>query len=257
MELKVLGSQGGSAPARHLPSFLLDGHVLLEAGSVTATLGLSEQLQLREVLVSHAHLDHAGGLPFLADNRFCNPVGSGRSPSLGVSSIAPVIDDLQAHLFNGRLWPDFTRVPTERDPALRLQTLETGKSNVVAGHLTVIPVPVHHTVPAVRFVIHDGTAALVFSGDTGPTSRLWEVARELGNGRAIIVETSFPNRLDGLAERSGHLTPAQLARELDKMPPCPVWVYHIKPAFHEEILEELAPLDGHVRVLSDGEIDVL
>ena len=97
----------------------------------------------------------------------------------------------------------------------------------------------------------------MFSGDTGPTERLWEVARDLGNVRAIIVETSFPNRLEGLAAVSGHLTPARLARELDKMPPCPVWVYHIKPMFYDETVEELARLDGCVRVLTDGEIQVL
>jgi 3',5'-cyclic-nucleotide phosphodiesterase len=257
MQLQVLGSQGGSAPAHQLPGFLLDGDVLLEAGSVTATLGLSQQLQVRQVLVSHAHLDHTGGLPYLADNRICDRAGSGHSQSLTVSSIAPVVDDLHAHLFNGRLWPDFTTIPTERDAVLRLAALEPGKPHLVAGHLHVIPVLVHHTVPAAGFVIHDGMAALVFSGDTGPTARLWEVARELGNVRAIIVETSFPNRLDGLAERSGHLTPARLTRELDKMPPCPVWVYHIKPAFYEETVDELARLDGRVRVLRDGEIDIL
>ena len=62
--------------------------------------------------------------------------------------------------------------------------------------------------------------------------------------RAIIVETSFPNRLHALAEVSGHLTPNRLARELDKMPPCPVWVYHVKPMFYDETVDELAGLDS-------------
>ena len=79
----------------------------------------------------------------------------------------------------------------------------------------------------------------------------------MGRVRAIVVETSFPNRLEALAEVSGHLTPSLLARELDKMPPCPVWVYHIKPMFHDETVDELTRLDGRVRVLSDGEVHVL
>ena len=41
------------------------------------------------------------------------------------------------------------------------------------------------------------------------------------------------------------------------MPPCPVWVYHIKPMFYDETVDELTRLDSRVRVLSDGEVHVL
>jgi ribonuclease BN (tRNA processing enzyme) len=168
-----------------------------------------------------------------------------------------VVQDLRDHFFNDRLWPDFSAIPTARNPVVRLQALRLGVPQPIGHRLTVIPVPVNHTVPTAGFIVDDGTGALVFSGDTGPTERLWTLARELGNVRAIIVETSFPNRLEGLAEVSGHLTPSQLAWELDKMPPCPVWVYHIKPRFYDETVNELTRLDGPVRVLSDGEVHVL
>lgn len=257
MELRVLGCQGGSAPERHLPALLLDGTVLLEAGSVTATLPLAEQLEIRHVLLSHAHLDHTGGLAYLADNRCCHRASSGNGQVLTVSSVSPVVEDLHDHFFNGRLWPDFSSIPTARDPIVRLNTLRPGVPQPIDDRLTVIPVRVHHTVPAVGFIVHDEAGALVFSGDTGPTEELWAAARELGNVRAIVVETSFPNRFDTLAEVSGHLTPNQLAWELDKMPPCEVWAYHIKPMFHDETVEDLAKLDGRVRVLTDGEVHVL
>ena len=257
MRLTVLGCQGGSTPARHLPGLLLDGTVLLEAGSVTSTLGLAEQLEIRHVLLSHAHLDHIGGLAYLADNRGCHRMSSGNGQTLAVSTIAPVMEDMRAHFFNERIWPDFSTIPTAEDPVLRLHTLRPDEPNRIGERLTVIPIIVNHTVPTTGFIVHDGVSALVFSGDTGPTERLWEVARNLRGVRAIIVETSFPNRLDRLAELSGHLTPARLARELDKMPPCPVWVYHIKPMFYDETVDELDRLDGRVRVLRDGEIQVL
>jgi ribonuclease BN (tRNA processing enzyme) len=257
MRLRVLGCQGGSAPARHLPGLLLDDTVLLEAGSVTSTLPLHEQLEIRHVLLSHAHLDHTGGLAYLADNRCCHRASSGNGHPLTVSSVAPVVEDLRDHFFNNRLWPDFSAIPTPRDPVLRLNALRPGVPQPVGNHLTVIPIPVHHSVPAVGFIVHDDAGALVFSGDTGPTEELWAVARGLGNVRAVIVETSFPNRFGALAQVSGHLTPSQLAWELDKMPPCDVWVYHIKPMFHDETVEDLAPLGSRVRVLADGEAHVL
>src|SRR5262245_60509479 len=257
MKLRVLGCQGGSAPARHLPGLLLDDTVLLEAGSVTSTLSLSEQLGIQHVLLSHAHLDHTAGLAYLADNRCCHRVSSGNGQPLIVASVTPVVEDLRGHFFNDRIWPDFSVIPTARDPIVRLRALEPGVPVPIGDHLTAIPVPVHHTVPTVGFIVHDQAGALVFSGDTGPTDRLWEVARDLGNVRAVIVEASLPNRLRALAEVSGHLTPSQLVRELDKMPPCDVFVYHIKPMFHDETVADLDALDGRVRVLHDGEVHLL
>ena len=139
---------------------------------------------------------------------------------------------------------------------MRLQSLRPGVPQPIGRQLTVIPVPVTRCRQQ-AFIVHDGSGALVFSGDTGPTDRLWRTAREWGSVRAVIVETSFPNRLAALAEVSGHLTPNGLARELDKMPPCPVWVYHIKPMFYQETAEELARLDSRLRILGVGEVHVL
>jgi cAMP phosphodiesterase len=181
-------------------------------------------------------------------------VSTGNGQVLAVASAAPVIADLHEHFFNDRLWPDFSAIPTAGDPVVRFQTLESGVAQRIGDTLTAIPVPVHHTVPTVGYVVHDETGALVFSGDTGPTEQIWDVARDLGNVRAIIVETSYPDRLGALAEVSGHLTPSQLARELDKMPPCDVFVYHIKPVFHDETVGDLAKLGGRVRVLRDGDV---
>ena len=48
--------------------------------------------------------------------------------------------------------------------------------------------PVDHTVPTTGFVIHDGETGFVYSGDTGPTERLWRIAREMRGLKALIVE---------------------------------------------------------------------
>jgi cAMP phosphodiesterase len=168
------------------------------------------------------------------------------------ASIAPVVDDLRTHCFNNRLWPDFTKLPTPRDPTLRFQTLKE-REPVEFGSLTLIPIPVHHAVPACGFIIHDGTSGLVFSGDTGPTDEIWKAGREFKGIHAIIVETAFPNRLEDLATVSGHFTPALLQREMDKMPDAPLWVYHIKPAHFEETAEELGRLGNRVHVLEQDQ----
>jgi len=76
--------------------------------------------------------------------------------------------------------------------------------------------------------MEDGCTILITS-DTGPTSRIWQKAREFENLKAIITEVSFPNRLREVAECSKHLTPEGLRWELEKMPPrVPVYLYHLK-----------------------------
>ena len=123
MKLRVLGAQGGSAPTRHLPGLLLDDTALLEAGFATSTLRLEEQVEIRHVLLLHAHFDHTGGLAHLADNRCCHRASSGNGHPLTVSSVSPVIEDLRDHFFNNKLRPDFSAIPGPGDPILRLNTL--------------------------------------------------------------------------------------------------------------------------------------
>jgi cAMP phosphodiesterase len=252
MLLEILGCHGGSVPKRRLPSFLINGHVLLEAGSVTSALSLGAQAGIEHVLLTHAHLDHTVGLAFLVDNIQSAQTAAGRNAAVTAASIAPVVDDLRAHCFNNRLWPDFTKLPTPEEPALRLQTLRERES-VEFGPLIIVPVPVHHTVAAAGFIVHDGSSGVVFSGDTGPTDEIWKLAREFRNIHAIVVETAFPNRLEDLATVSGHLTPALLQREMEKMPDAPLWVYHIKPAHFEETAEELGRLGDRIHLLEQDQ----
>jgi cAMP phosphodiesterase len=208
-----------------------------------------EQVVIQHALLTHAHLDHTVGLAFLTDTLAMV------APERRVTacSIAPVVEALRAHAFNDALWPDFTVIPSAANAVLAFRSLaEDGEARV--GGLWVTPVPVEHTVPTTGYVIHDGETGFVFSGDTGPTERLWRLAREMRGLKALIVETAFPNRLDGLARASGHLTPAMLRREMDKMPAdIPVWVYHVKPQLYQETAEELAKIDPtRLHILEQG-----
>lgn len=252
MLLEVLGCHGGDVPNRRLPSFLINGRLLVEAGSVTSALPLGSQAAIEHVLVSHAHLDHVVGLAFLVDNVQSAQSAAGRTSAITAASLGPVIDDLRTHCFNSRLWPDFTRLPTPEEPVLRLQTLREREA-IELGDVTVIPVQVHHAVPGSGFILHDGNSGIVFSGDTGPTTELWKAAREVKSIRACVVETAFPNRLEALALLSGHLTPSLLQREIDKMPDAPLWIYHIKPAYYEETAEELDRLGHRIHLLEQDQ----
>jgi cAMP phosphodiesterase len=245
----VLGAYGSEGQGQRPSALLVDDRVLVDAGTVGGALSVTEQVEIEYALLSHAHLDHTVGLAYLADTlamiapeRHVTAVG-----------IAPTIETLRASAFNDSLWPDFTAIPSGARPVLAFRTLaEEAEARV--GELWVTPVPVDHTVPTAGYLIHDGETGFLYSGDTGPTERLWRVAREMRGLKALIVETAFPNRLDALARVSGHLTPDMLRREIDKMPAdVPIWIFHIKPQLFEETAEELAKIDpSRIHTLEQG-----
>jgi ribonuclease BN (tRNA processing enzyme) len=70
MKLRVLGCYGGSIKGTNLSCYLLNDTIVLDAGSLTQTLTLEEQLRIRHVIITHSHLDHNSGLPFFAGNVF-------------------------------------------------------------------------------------------------------------------------------------------------------------------------------------------
>ncbi|HKC99583.1 MAG TPA: 3',5'-cyclic-nucleotide phosphodiesterase [Methylomirabilota bacterium] len=239
MKIRVLGAFGGEG-LRHRPSsFLINDKILLDGGSVTGALSVPQQLAIEHAIISHAHLDHVAGLAYLTETlAFCE-VGA----AVTISSIDPVIGTLRGSVFNNVLWPDFSKIPHPDVPVVKFRTLIEDVEQRVSD-VWVTPVAVSHTVPAAGFILHDGTSGVIYSGDTGPTEALWQAARNLRGLRAVILECAFPNRLGSLAQVAKHMTPSLIRRELEKLPPdLLVWIFHVKPQFHEEIAEELARID--------------
>lgn len=234
MKLQVLGCYGGSYRGRHLSCYLLNDTIALDAGSLTHALTYDEQVRVRHVIVSHSHLDHNCSLAFLIDNIF----GVHDGP-VEVYAIPQVIESLRKHMFNDELWPDFSRLPSEASPTLRFHEIHEEKPFTIEG-LTFTAVRVNHITPTVGFVIDDGKSTVVYTGDTGPTDRVWGVANRTQNLRAIITEASFPNEKGDLAATSGHLTPETLAQELKKLDRrVKILVTHVKPRWRAQIARQL------------------
>lgn len=239
MKIRVLGAYGAEGLGQRPTAFLVNERILVDAGTVGGALSNAEQRMIQHALISHAHLDHVAGLAFLTETIAF--AGETRDP-LTVACVEPVVQALRTGVFNNIGWPDFAQIPAEA-PVMKYRTLVDDAEQRV-GDLWVTPVPVHHTVPTSGFIIHDGNTGFIFSGDTGPTEALWKAARGLRGLRAIILECAYPNRLGALADVARHMTPDRIARELDKLPAdVPVWIYHIKPQFNDEIVEELSRID--------------
>lgn len=235
MEWRILGSFGGSSPTCRMTSFLINGELALDAGSITQALSLEEQRRIRHVVLTHSHLDHTASLPFLVENTFGD-----HQQALEIQVTPQVLTTVKLHLFNNDTWPDFTRIPNDMLPALRLNVHEPRLPFSCNG-LRLTPIPVRHIVPTHGYVVEDDGGAVIFTSDTGPTDEIWEVAHRTPKLNAVIAEVSFPSRLQAVADVSLHLTPTTLASELSKLRrDVPVFLYHLKPAFLDELRAELA-----------------
>lgn len=251
MQFRVLGCSGGQIPGQHLSSYLVDGTLLVDAGSTTAVLSLKAQQKIKNILITHAHLDHVMSLATMADNLF------GINGTIHVWGLDEVIDGLQGSFFNDTIWPDFTRITgdSQSAPILSFHRLAAEMPTAV-GNFTVTAVRVNHAVTSTAFFIENGKTALLHVGDTGPTEQVWSLAQTKKDLRAVVLEASFPNRLQNLADLSQHLTPQTLAREVDKLrrPAVPILVTHLKPQYRAEIARELKKLKVfRIRILKQGQ----
>ncbi|MGD8441472.1 MAG: 3',5'-cyclic-nucleotide phosphodiesterase [Holophagae bacterium] len=240
MDFRVLGSFGGDSPDCRMTSFLIDGTVMVDAGAITRALTIDEQRAIRHVLISHTHMDHTATLPFLIENIF----GTHPEP-LSIYCAKRALGAVRRHLFNNDTWPDFTRIPDHIEPSVRFHEIVAEEPFVIAGlpggDLEVSAIPVDHIVPTTGFLLRQGSSSVLFTSDTGPTDRVWQVANDTDDLAALITECSFPNRLQSVADVSRHLTPATLAVELGKLErDVPVLIYHLKPPYVEELRAELA-----------------
>jgi ribonuclease BN (tRNA processing enzyme) len=243
MRLRVLGCSGGIG-GRHLrtTSFLVDGDILVDAGTGVGDLTLAELSQIDHIFVTHSHLDHVASIPFLVDT-----VGGMRTRPVDVYAQRPTIEILKNHLFNWAIWPDFTEIPSAEAPFLRYRPIEVGEPVTLAGR-TITAIPARHTVPAVGYHLDSGAASLVFTGDTAPNDALWRVVNRIANLKFLIIETAFSNKERHLAEISRHLCPMTLADELKKLERnAEIYITHLKPGEIEPTMLEIEESAGSHR----------
>jgi ribonuclease BN (tRNA processing enzyme) len=255
MELRVVGCHGGETPRHRTSAFVVDERLAIDAGSLTSGLDLKLQFRLSAVLVSHAHLDHIRDLATIADNRCqaeCEP--------LIVAASSGTVRALKKHFFNNLIWPDFSEIPSKEHPTVRFVELKPERPRDIAGY-RVRSVMVDHTIESSGFIVEGKDATIAYSGDTGPTDRLWQLLRQEKNLKALLMEVSFPDREQKLATVSGHHTPRTLATDLKKFPKpkdLPTLLYHSKPVFQSEVEQECARLKGvNLAVVGIGDQFVL
>src|SRR5215471_9754122 len=128
MKIRVLGCSGGIGGSLRTTSFLVDEDVLLDAGTGVGDLSLEQLARIDHIFVSHSHLDHVASIPFLVDT-VCWMRGS----PIQIYGIKETLDILRAHLFNWKIWPDFTQIPDAEHPFMVYREIKVGETVELDG----------------------------------------------------------------------------------------------------------------------------
>jgi ribonuclease BN (tRNA processing enzyme) len=243
--------QGCVTPEQRLTCFLIDDLVSVDAGSLAIAVTDAQRNTVRDIIITHPHMDHIATLPIFIDDLF----GFLAEP-IRVHATQEVIEALERDVFNWTVYPRFSELKNDKGPVMQYVPFRTGEEFEVA-HLRVTAVDVNHIVPTVGMIVTDGQRTLALSSDTAETEDFWKLVNATPHIDALLIEASFPNSMAKLAEVSRHFTPESLSRELRKLEHSGIDILtvHLKPAYRETLVAELNALDiPRLRIMEPGRI---
>lgn len=213
--------------------------IAIDAGAIGFYSSPQEQEKIRHVLITHSHIDHLASLPIFIENVF-----TGRPDPVIIYGSTPVLDCLQADVFNNRIWPDFielSKFPISR--FLDIKTFEPNQTMTLDG-INITAININHVVPTVGYIFDDEKSAIGYVSDTAETEEIWELLNKQKNLKAVFLEVTFPNDLQWLADVSKHLTPKTFALELTKLKKdVPIFAVHLKGRYRDKVAKEVSDLN--------------
>jgi ribonuclease BN (tRNA processing enzyme) len=210
----------------------------VDAGSIAIALTDAQRRQVRNIIVTHPHMDHIASLPIFVDDLFAEL----KTP-VCIYATPEVINLLERDVFNDNVYPRFSQMKNKHGHVMEYVPIHVGEEFMV-DHLQAKAVPVNHIVPTIGLMLSDGKTTVAFSSDTAETEDFWRMINRAPRLDALLIEASFPNSMHKLAVASKHLTPAMLANELRKLNHngADILAVHLKPAYRETLIAELSEL---------------
>ena len=244
MHVCILGAHQSESRETAFTSLLVDEVLAIDAGSISSRLSLDEQLQIRDLLLTHRHWDHIKDVAAFGFNLFSRQrSGLGPHP-VNLYGLADVREIVNRQLLTTDFWLDFFNPPDQADPVFHYHELAE-LTTINVGPYQVRAIPSNHGVPTIGFLVSDAAGRkLYYTSDNGPGSgQNWS----LTDPDLLITECTYSNsrrHLEG-GRMHGHLCPSQLRIELDVFGGARgylprVVIVHVNPFFEIAIRNELA-----------------
>ncbi|MCD6280388.1 MAG: MBL fold metallo-hydrolase [Deltaproteobacteria bacterium] len=247
MRVEILGCSGSVMKGFNTTSIMVNGSLLIDAGSAATIMEDKDVLNIKDILLTHSHIDHIKDLPFILESIF-----SSNNGSVCIWASQRTIDTLEEHVFNGLIWPGAQELMGEQGHRLNFKAIGNVVQDIQGLHVQAIEA--NHIPGALSFIVEENGKSVFFSGDTMFNQGVLEHLKSIGNDlRACFIETSFPDRMKDLARRSRHLTPSMawewIGAEVHGN--ALVVAYHIKPRYHDEVI---ADLPNGMEYITGGEV---
>ena len=239
---------GSPSSRQHLACLTINDLVAVDAGSLAMAANDRLRESLRDIVLTHAHLDHIAGLPLFVDDLFAT-----LEEPIRVHALPEVIAVLERDVFNWSVFPRFSELSIGQSPAVLYHSVSFDEVFQIRD-LTFKMLPADHKVPSAGISVSDGESSVVVSGDTASLTGLSDHVSTNSQLKAVLVECAFPNELSEIAKNSHHMTPAILEKEVRALGvKCPVFVINIKPNYRARVVAELAELGiEQLEVMSVG-----
>jgi len=242
MNIEVLGSYGNRDKDKFTTCFKIDNSILIDAGNIIN--GIENLSNIKHIFLTHSHLDHIIDIPFFLDKIFPT-----NQRTINIYGNNETLKAIEEHIFNNTVWPDFHNINIlqKNEKTIKFIELKENKS-IIINNIEIKPFLADHTVKTFGYLINK---KILISGDTALCDNLINTINKY-KPPYLIIECSFPNNMQELAQISKHMTPNDIETLIKnlKYTPNKIFIYHIKPNFKHFIIEELKHLD--VEILEDN-----
>ena len=252
--IKILGASGSKAKNHNTTSFQIFKDIIIDAGNVLNALG-NETKDINHIFLTHSHADHIADLPFIIETFF-----EERSSPLTIYALEETIDVLQKHSFNNKIWPDFTKIKLLKNDnfSLILKPIKINETINIHNYF-IKAIHAEHIDGSCGYIVTKKNQSFIISGDTYINPILWEEINNNKTIKSLIIECSFPDKLENLATLTKHLTPSLIAKQLQnlKRKNISIFFYHLKPTYKKELLNDIKKhklLNYQGKILKEGDV---
>jgi len=229
-----LGCYGSSLEEKECISMALSESIIIDAGGIMASVPAEKLPEIKHLIITHSHYDHIKDIPMLSDFTLIEKAGF-----FTIHALQSTINDIMEHVFNNKTWPDFSSLPSKKNPTVKFEVIVPGIPFDIEG-LNFFPIAVDHTVSALGFLIKKEKVAIGYSGDTFLCQDLIDAFNKEPDIKALFWEASFSSELERIAILSKHLTPKLMYKDVSQIQhKVPVYLFHMKPTLLKAIEREV------------------